>query len=130
MVRLYDREMEGGGINDVQAKAIDEVIEEVHMQLLIDSSSSPPFLSHSDPTLFPVHVFILSIPGKSEMLLGEFIREYPGSKKTRSSIHVATKFAAYPWRGVEHMSSWFWKFGREGVREDCFTDILNLIDSS
>lgn len=36
--------------------------------------------------------------GKSEQLLGRFIAEYPGSDKVRSNLHVATKFAAYPWR--------------------------------
>jgi pyridoxine 4-dehydrogenase len=25
-------------------------------------------------------------------------REYPGSEKVRGNLHVATKFAAYPWR--------------------------------
>ncbi|GLC52517.1 hypothetical protein PLESTB_000638500 [Pleodorina starrii] len=36
--------------------------------------------------------------GKSELLLGQFIREYPGSDRVRDGLHVATKFAAYPWR--------------------------------
>lgn len=36
--------------------------------------------------------------GKSEQLLGKFIREYPGSDRVRDNLHVATKFAAYPWR--------------------------------
>ncbi|KAG2432713.1 hypothetical protein HYH02_006696 [Chlamydomonas schloesseri] len=36
--------------------------------------------------------------GKSELLLGQFIREYPGSDRVRDNIHIATKFAAYPWR--------------------------------
>lgn len=36
--------------------------------------------------------------GKSEQLLGKFIAEYPGSNKVRDNIHIATKFAAYPWR--------------------------------
>lgn len=36
--------------------------------------------------------------GKSEALLGQFIREYPGSERVRANLHVATKFAAYPWR--------------------------------
>ncbi|KXZ43023.1 hypothetical protein GPECTOR_106g117 [Gonium pectorale] len=36
--------------------------------------------------------------GKSELLLGQFIREYPGSQRVREGVHVATKFAAYPWR--------------------------------
>jgi aryl-alcohol dehydrogenase-like predicted oxidoreductase len=31
-------------------------------------------------------------------LLGQFTREYPGSERTRSNIHIATKLAAYPWR--------------------------------
>ncbi|KAF6260861.1 NADP-dependent oxidoreductase domain-containing protein [Scenedesmus sp. NREL 46B-D3] len=39
-----------------------------------------------------------SLNGRSEQLLGQFIREYPGSAKVRSKLHVATKFAAYPWR--------------------------------
>eukprot|EP00210_Caulerpa_lentillifera_P008132 g7766.t1 len=32
--------------------------------------------------------------GRSEMLLGEFIKDYKGSRE----VHIATKFAAYPWR--------------------------------
>ncbi|KAK8935674.1 hypothetical protein KSP39_PZI013067 [Platanthera zijinensis] len=36
--------------------------------------------------------------GRSEMLLGKFIREYKGTYKVRENIVVATKFAAYPWR--------------------------------
>jgi len=36
--------------------------------------------------------------GKSEKLLGRFCEEYPGSPRVRSNLHVATKFAAYPWR--------------------------------
>eukprot|EP00249_Psilotum_nudum_P005119 c18599_g1_i1 orf=688-1674(-) len=36
--------------------------------------------------------------GRSEMLLGRFIREFPGSKKVCKNINIATKFAAYPWR--------------------------------
>lgn len=36
--------------------------------------------------------------GRSELLLGKFIREFPGPKRVRSNIHIATKFAAYPWR--------------------------------
>eukprot|EP00195_Chlamydomonas_chlamydogama_P009230 CAMPEP_0202914762 /NCGR_PEP_ID=MMETSP1392-20130828/63888_1 /ASSEMBLY_ACC=CAM_ASM_000868 /TAXON_ID=225041 /ORGANISM="Chlamydomonas chlamydogama, Strain SAG 11-48b" /LENGTH=316 /DNA_ID=CAMNT_0049606543 /DNA_START=248 /DNA_END=1198 /DNA_ORIENTATION=- len=36
--------------------------------------------------------------GKSEQLLGQFIQQYPGSDKVRDNIHIATKFAAYPWR--------------------------------
>lgn len=39
-----------------------------------------------------------SLNGRSEQLLGQFIREYPGSPKVSSNLHVATKFAAYPWR--------------------------------
>lgn len=29
---------------------------------------------------------------------GKFAAEYPGSERVRSNLHVATKFAAYPWR--------------------------------
>ncbi|PNW83897.1 hypothetical protein CHLRE_04g216350v5 [Chlamydomonas reinhardtii] len=36
--------------------------------------------------------------GKSELLLGQFVREYPGSDRVRNNLHIATKFAAYPWR--------------------------------
>jgi aryl-alcohol dehydrogenase-like predicted oxidoreductase len=36
--------------------------------------------------------------GQSEKLLGKFLKEYPGSEKTRSGVCVATKLAAYPWR--------------------------------
>eukprot|EP01025_Chloroclados_australasicus_P000991 TRINITY_DN10318_c1_g1_i3.p1 TRINITY_DN10318_c1_g1~~TRINITY_DN10318_c1_g1_i3.p1 ORF type:complete len:374 (-),score=15.31 TRINITY_DN10318_c1_g1_i3:257-1378(-) len=35
--------------------------------------------------------------GRSEYLLGKFIREYLESNKS-ANIHIATKFAAYPWR--------------------------------
>lgn len=36
--------------------------------------------------------------GRSEELLGKFVREYPGSDKQRNSICIATKLAPYPWR--------------------------------
>ncbi|MCO5569284.1 hypothetical protein L7F22_022996 [Adiantum nelumboides] len=36
--------------------------------------------------------------GRSELLLGNFIRDYSGSERRRRNIHIATKFAAYPWR--------------------------------
>jgi pyridoxine 4-dehydrogenase len=36
--------------------------------------------------------------GRSEELLGRFIREYPGRRGAGNGLHVATKFAAYPWR--------------------------------
>eukprot|EP00850_Spirogloea_muscicola_P002789 SM000011S18967 [mRNA] locus=s11:142589:145246:+ [translate_table: standard] len=36
--------------------------------------------------------------GRAELLLGRFIREYPGSERVRERVRVATKFAAYPWR--------------------------------
>ncbi|PKA48025.1 Pyridoxal reductase, chloroplastic [Apostasia shenzhenica] len=36
--------------------------------------------------------------GRSEMLLGKFIREYKGPQKDIEDIVIATKFAAYPWR--------------------------------
>mmetsp|Transcript_25009 Transcript_25009/g.67977 ORF Transcript_25009/g.67977 Transcript_25009/m.67977 type:complete len:391 (+) Transcript_25009:16-1188(+) len=36
--------------------------------------------------------------GKSELLLGEFSKSYPGPQKVRDDIHIATKFASYPWR--------------------------------
>lgn len=36
--------------------------------------------------------------GRSEALLGRFMREYPGSQATKENLHIATKFAAYPWR--------------------------------
>lgn len=32
--------------------------------------------------------------GRSEVLLGQFLRDYKGSRE----VHIATKFAAYPWR--------------------------------
>jgi len=31
-------------------------------------------------------------------LLGQFVREYPGSDSQRNSICIATKLAPYPWR--------------------------------
>lgn len=34
--------------------------------------------------------------GRSELLLGKFIREYPG--KDAKNVNIATKFAAFPWR--------------------------------
>eukprot|EP00882_Tetradesmus_deserticola_P030036 GHRQ01033691.1.p1 GENE.GHRQ01033691.1~~GHRQ01033691.1.p1 ORF type:complete len:275 (+),score=117.78 GHRQ01033691.1:36-827(+) len=39
-----------------------------------------------------------ALNGRSEQLLGQFITEYPGSANVRDNLHVATKFAAYPWR--------------------------------
>ncbi|MEW5319101.1 MAG: hypothetical protein WDW38_010271 [Sanguina aurantia] len=36
--------------------------------------------------------------GRSEQLLGRFIRENPSSAAVRDNLHVATKFATYPWR--------------------------------
>lgn len=36
--------------------------------------------------------------GRSEQLLGQFVNEYPGSKKQRDSVCIATKLAPYPWR--------------------------------
>ncbi|CAI5959296.1 unnamed protein product [Closterium sp. NIES-64] len=39
-----------------------------------------------------------ALSGRSEQLLGQFIKEYPASDKYRSDIRIATKLAAYPWR--------------------------------
>lgn len=36
--------------------------------------------------------------GRSEELLGQFVREYPGSDRQRNNICIATKLAPYPWR--------------------------------
>ena len=36
--------------------------------------------------------------GRSEELLGQFVREYPGSDKQQQNICIATKLAPYPWR--------------------------------
>eukprot|EP00271_Cylindrocystis_brebissonii_P006973 TRINITY_DN1999_c0_g1_i1.p1 TRINITY_DN1999_c0_g1~~TRINITY_DN1999_c0_g1_i1.p1 ORF type:complete len:400 (-),score=60.30 TRINITY_DN1999_c0_g1_i1:510-1709(-) len=36
--------------------------------------------------------------GRSELLLGKFIREYPGSERVKKNVRVATKLASYPWR--------------------------------
>lgn len=36
--------------------------------------------------------------GRSEQLLGQFIKEYPGSDRVRDNVKIATKLAAYPWR--------------------------------
>lgn len=36
--------------------------------------------------------------GRSEILLGKFIADYPGSRKARDEVNIATKLAAYPWR--------------------------------
>lgn len=39
-----------------------------------------------------------SLEGRSEVLLGKFAKEYPGSNAVRNQIHIATKLAAFPWR--------------------------------
>jgi pyridoxine 4-dehydrogenase len=39
-----------------------------------------------------------ALEGRSEVLLGKFTNQYPGSKAMRNQIHIATKLAAYPWR--------------------------------
>ena len=36
--------------------------------------------------------------GRSELLLGQFLAEYPGSSKVQNNVKIATKLAAYPWR--------------------------------
>lgn len=36
--------------------------------------------------------------GRSEQLLGQFVKKYPGSAKKRNEVRIATKLAAYPWR--------------------------------
>lgn len=36
------------------------------------------------------------LEGRSEQLLGQFLRQYPGSNK--KDVRIATKLAAYPWR--------------------------------
>ncbi|KAG6554254.1 hypothetical protein Mapa_004170 [Marchantia paleacea] len=36
--------------------------------------------------------------GRSELLLGDFIRDFKGSESKKNRIAIATKFAAYPWR--------------------------------
>lgn len=36
--------------------------------------------------------------GRSEQLLGQFVKEYPGSTQQKDSICIATKLAPYPWR--------------------------------
>lgn len=36
--------------------------------------------------------------GRSEQLLGQFLREYPGSPEVAADVRIATKLAAYPWR--------------------------------
>jgi aryl-alcohol dehydrogenase-like predicted oxidoreductase len=36
--------------------------------------------------------------GRSEQLLGQFLREYPGSSEAAADVRIATKLAAYPWR--------------------------------
>ena len=38
------------------------------------------------------------LSGRSEQLLGQFCREYPGTTSTRDNIAIATKLATYPWR--------------------------------
>jgi len=39
-----------------------------------------------------------ALEGRSEVLLGNFSKQYPGSNVVRNQIHIATKLAAYPWR--------------------------------
>ena len=36
--------------------------------------------------------------GRSEQLLGRFLKEYPGSPQAAANVRIATKLAAYPWR--------------------------------
>ena len=36
--------------------------------------------------------------GRSEQLLGDFVRSYPGSAEVQGNIRIATKLAPYPWR--------------------------------
>ncbi|KAJ7530097.1 hypothetical protein O6H91_15G078900 [Diphasiastrum complanatum] len=36
--------------------------------------------------------------GQSELLLGRFVEEFPGSEWSQKQIIIASKFAAYPWR--------------------------------
>ncbi|KAL2641535.1 hypothetical protein R1flu_009122 [Riccia fluitans] len=36
--------------------------------------------------------------GRSELLLGEFIRDFKGAQSKKNRVAIATKFAAYPWR--------------------------------
>ncbi|CAM9803916.1 unnamed protein product [Discosporangium mesarthrocarpum] len=38
------------------------------------------------------------IVGQAEVLLGKFLREYPGSANVREGVQIATKFAPYPYR--------------------------------
>lgn len=39
-----------------------------------------------------------ALNGRSEQLLGDFVRRYPGSQRTRAGVRIATKLAPYPWR--------------------------------
>lgn len=39
-----------------------------------------------------------ALNGRSEQLLGQFVREVPVSDAARSNVCIATKLAAYPWR--------------------------------
>lgn len=38
------------------------------------------------------------LEGRSEELLGKFLKEYPGSEKVKNQVKIGTKLAAYPWR--------------------------------
>lgn len=39
-----------------------------------------------------------ALNGRSEQLLGQFVKEAPVSDAARSNVCIATKLAAYPWR--------------------------------
>ena len=51
-----------------------------------------------NPTLLHATTGTGLLNGRSEELLGQFVREFPGSDKQRNSVCIATKLAPYPWR--------------------------------
>jgi aryl-alcohol dehydrogenase-like predicted oxidoreductase len=57
----------------------------------------PRFNSHACPC-FCTGSGTGKLNGRSEQLLGQFLREYPGSDATADNVRIATKLAAYPWR--------------------------------
>ena len=62
------------------------------------NSCSYPSEFRQLPTISPFIAGTGFLNGRSEELLGRFVREYPGSDKDRNNICIATKLAPYPWR--------------------------------
>ena len=74
--------------------------------------------------------------GRSEQLLGQFARAYPGSPETREDIRIATKLAPYPWRVTagQFVAAGRWaclELTQVSVVHDCVCILLgsNLVSS-